>query len=153
MTGRGLGLLQLAFNWYLLAPLSIYRLLHWFGDLPPESTTVRLAPDQVSWSGPTSSFGVPWGIVSSVDTMPSGICVTAGRPSVSLWIPARSFPTPDDLEMTGQLASRYAAGATPVPRDEIQWPHNRQQRKVMVVFAVVCAAQILIAALLFLLLR
>lgn len=151
----GTGLLQFAFSWYALPALCARKFPgFWDYDTPSfGSMTVRFAPEAITWTAPTAAWSVPWSIVRSVETVASGICVTAGHPAVALWIPARSFPTEDDLEMTGRLAAQYASSATPVPIGEIEWPESPQQRKSGVILGVVYTGQMLLALLLYLVLK
>jgi len=153
----GFSALLSAFLGVYLFVVSWYSAPRWGSALPlqeqfPDSgpareTTVRVSPESIAWSVADVSTDLPWGIVRSVDTLPAGISIRLGLPSMILWIPARALPTPEDLQQVGALAAEYAAQAGSLPPQEVQWPETKEARRQIVLFFVILGLPIALALL------
>lgn len=131
-----LGVVIFLSNWYL-APRWNSALLLQMRELNSQSfgqCEVRVSPEGVGWSTADAPETVqPWGVVRSVDTLPGGISIRLGRPSVILWIPLRAFPSGEELREVGVLAHEYFSQTRRLPTDEVQWPLTYKQRRARIV--------------------
>ena len=132
-----MGVWLLLGNWYLVPRWAAAQVLQIreFNSQSLGRVRVQLRPDGIAWSPTPVDTAMPWGAVRSVDTLPGGISLRFGRPSVILWLPARAFSSRDELEQVGALAHDYFAQAARTAAKDLQWPLTSQQRRQRVFFA------------------
>ena len=151
----GLGAFTLIGNWYVLPHMMLAWVTDWreLNHMVPDRIVVSLSEDGILWVAAGSNTVIPWEIVRSTSLLDCAVCIHAGRPLTTLWIPSRAFASPGAAESFAKIAQIYGGQVSASAPNLIGWPQTPQQRRTALVFMIVWTASFGLPMLLLWLLR
>jgi len=151
----GVGVFLLVGNWYFV-PYMMSTLITDVNELngtAAERVVVSLSEEGILWAAGGMNTLLPWDIVKSVEPLDHAVCIRAGKPQATLWIPSRAFASSDGLESFARIAQLHAEQVPAATPEETNWPQTPQQRRAVLTFAILIGGNYALAVLLLWLVR